>query len=211
MEVMIEKKEKTEKSKLNQNTSQNSKDQKACEYAKNNEGLETWILYLKKFPDGECAFEAESKIAELEKKLKKNESLPIQAERKGLQWSNKAPRKMNWKDAVNYCKNLTEGGYSDWRLPNIDELRSLIQNHPGTQTGGSCPISEKAGKLADRDWTDDCIGKLGSNFSKLGDTDWFWSSSTRSGYPDYAWVVGFGDGVVSYLNKTYNIYVRCVR
>ena len=209
---MPEKKEKTEKSKLNQNIPQNSKDQKACEYAKNNESLETWTLYLKKFPDGECAFEAESKIAELEKKLKKNESVPAQAERKGLQWSNKAPDKMNWNNAVNYCKNLTEGGYIDWRLPNIDELRTLIQNHPGTQTGGSCPISEKAGKLAGRDWTDDCRGRSGSNFSKLGDTGWFWSSSTRSGSTGSAWYVYFYDGYVSYDYKTDNgSYVRCVR
>ena len=128
-----------------------------------------------------------------------------------LQWSNKSPNWMNWNDALNYCANLNEGGHSDWRLPNIDELRTLIQNHSGTQTGGSCPISEKARKLAGRDWTKDCVGRDGSNFSKLGDTGWFWSSSTQSDYTDSTWLVYFTDGRVINGNKSDRYYVRCVR
>ena len=44
-----------------------------------------------------------------------------------LQWSNKATNPMQWYSALNYCKDLNEGGFSDWKLPNIDELRTLIQ------------------------------------------------------------------------------------
>ena len=128
-----------------------------------------------------------------------------------LTWSSKAPNRMDWNDSVNYCKNLKEGGLSDWRLPNIDELRTLIQNHPGTQSGGSCPISEKTGKLAWNDRTSYCDGRLGSNFSKLGDTDWFWSSSAPYN-SNFAWNVGFGSGGVVDVNE-YSIVnnVRCVR
>ena len=125
-----------------------------------------------------------------------------------LQWSNKAPRSMNWNDAVNYYKNLN----NDWRLPNIDELRTLIQNHPGTQRSGSCPISAKTGKLAlRRDWTNDCRGRDGSNFSKLGDTDWLWSSSTLSDDSNGAWSISFSDGEMSAEAKLRGRYVRCVR
>ena len=197
--------------KTNHNIIQNSADQRACEYAKNQESLETWKLYLKKFPDGECAFEAESKIVELERKSKKNESAPVQAERKSLQWSGKASKTMKWNDAVNYCKNLNEGGYTDWRLPNIDELRTLIKNHPGTQIGGSCPISEKKGKLAWRDRISDCDIRNGNNFSKLGDFSWFWSSSTISDYIDFAWGVDFGHGYIYDGSKSLGYNVRCVR
>ena len=129
-----------------------------------------------------------------------------------LTWSSKADKWMNWHDAVAYCKNLNEGRHNDWRLPNIDELRTLIQNHPGTQSGGSCQISEKAGKLAGGDWTNDCISRDGRNFSKLGDTGcWFWSSSVRSDNSDNAWQVDFGNGGVYDIDKSGGYDVRCVR
>ena len=128
-----------------------------------------------------------------------------------LHWSNKAPLEMNWFDAVNYCKNLTDDDHNDWRLPNIDDLRTLIQNHPGTQTDGTCPISEKAGKLAWGDRTSDCNGRDGGNSSKLGDTNWFWSSSTLSSDADLAWRVYFKNGRVGNDSKSYSGYLRCVR
>ena len=31
-----------------------------------------------------------------------------------------------WQDALNSCKNLDFAGYTDWRLPNVRELLSLI-------------------------------------------------------------------------------------
>jgi len=31
-----------------------------------------------------------------------------------------------WVEAINYCENLTLGGYTDWRLPNINELKSIV-------------------------------------------------------------------------------------
>ncbi len=36
------------------------------------------------------------------------------------------PTKYNWSNAISYCEGLTLGGRSDWRLPNINELRSII-------------------------------------------------------------------------------------
>ncbi len=32
----------------------------------------------------------------------------------------------NWADAKQYCEDLVLGGYDDWRLPNIDELETII-------------------------------------------------------------------------------------
>jgi hypothetical protein len=31
--------------------------------------------------------------------------------------------KQTWADAKKICDNLTEGGYSDWRLPKLDEMK----------------------------------------------------------------------------------------
>ena len=152
---------------------------------------------------------------ELSLKEKQVKTLQAKLKRKGLQWSNKSPhavhKVVDGFEPEIYCKNLNEGGYSDWRLPNIDELRTLIKNHSGTQTGGTCPISEKAGKLDREDKTDDCKGRYRPNqdFSKLSDTDCFWSSSLDS--PGLAWYVCFADGSIDYFKYNYNYYVRCVR
>ncbi|MBO4710802.1 DUF1566 domain-containing protein [bacterium] len=51
----------------------------------------------------------------------------------GLVWQKDYVLKEDWKQALNYCENLVYAGYSDWRLPNKNELLSLInyrQEHP---------------------------------------------------------------------------------
>jgi hypothetical protein len=49
------------------------------------------------------------------------------------------------KDAIRYCEDLVIDGYDDWRLPNIDELRSLVRGNPDTMSEGDCPITEGSG------------------------------------------------------------------
>ena len=133
-----------------------------------------------------------------------------------LVWSAKSSDEMNWDDAGSYCENLTEGGYDDWRLPTIDELRTVIQNCSGSQIGGACAISDPD-HLSNSDFSNDCYcDSMGSNngyYSRLGDDDLvsLWSSSTTSGNTDRAWRVGFDDAYVYGYNKSGNNYVRCVR
>jgi hypothetical protein len=45
----------------------------------------------------------------------------------GLTWQRGEPGKMKWQTAVNYCKNLSLAGGSDWRLPDKDEVVSAYQ------------------------------------------------------------------------------------
>ena len=48
----------------------------------------------------------------------------------GLMWAAKDNGKdINWKNAKKYCENYQGGGYSDWRMPAIDELEELYDGN----------------------------------------------------------------------------------
>ncbi|MBO4639191.1 MAG: PEGA domain-containing protein [Treponema sp.] len=170
---------------------------------------------------GEMEYSEILSLPLLESSLKEKQVKTIQALL--LQWSkrpkgNSSYTTYTWNDAVDYCKNLDEDGYSDWRLPNIDELRTLIVNNPYIENGGYCKISEKAGKLSSKDRTYDCYSYYEENPTKLGDKRGlgFWSSSILSDHPDSVWYMEFGRARIDSINRKCNESgcdheVRCVR
>ena len=65
-----------------------------------------------------------------------------------LCWQNPQRRGLDMHDvgliaaeAKPYCNSLVLGGYSDWRVPTIDELRTLIAGNNPSQPGGGCRVS----------------------------------------------------------------------
>ena len=138
----------------------------------------------------------------------------------GLVWQNDDAGKLNWEDAKSYCANLNWGGFGDWRLPTISELRSLIRGCDDTATGGACNV------------TDDCLAYFGCwnppcqgcGFlggpgpggrywpAELSGDGWiYWSSLQVEENPYTAWRVHFYNGLVSYNDKEYLYSARCVR
>ena len=133
----------------------------------------------------------------------------------GLTWSSVSSNEMDWETAKRYCEDLTEGGDSGWRLPTIDDLRTLIQNCSKTETSGSCALSDPDNLSKDGDWSAEtcasCDDDLSGGHSKFGDTNWFWSSSAIADYTGYAWFVYFKSGSVQYSVQSDGRYVRCVK
>ncbi|MBP5407312.1 DUF1566 domain-containing protein [bacterium] len=135
---------------------------------------------------------------------------------------------MTWEAAKEFCDNMINCGYSDWHLPTISELRTLIQNCPATETGGECGVTDQCLSYHQCSYihNDDnsiislCIGCSDSDsyysgkYSKFGDNDWFWSSSFQDDTDSIqVWGVYFAMGTItSFGTNEYTLEsVRCVR
>ena len=96
------------------------------------------------------------------------------------------PAVMEWSAAINYCEGLTLGGYTDWRLPNMNELLSLIDDTTYN------PIVDSA-------------------FVNTATDKHYWSSTGTSSLNKLG--VHFIAGDIAGLQTTsgFTFYVRCVR
>jgi len=117
----------------------------------------------------------------------------------GLIWMKNANCfwEITWNDALSVCNDLADGqcGLTDgsepgaWRLPNRNELQSLL--HLG-YPGPALPNTEGTGQ-----WTE------GDPFTGV-QSEFYWSSTTYANYLGYAWAVYLYDGYVYFDSKTSN-------
>ncbi|MCX5896520.1 MAG: DUF1566 domain-containing protein, partial [Proteobacteria bacterium] len=108
----------------------------------------------------------------------------------GLVWTKNANLPngtLTWQGALDYVAGMNAGtnpnfGYTDWRLPNVNELKSLIDN------------SKYAPSLPQ--------GHPFTNVQSNG----YWSSTTYAFHTDYAWIVYMSYGYVNVDYKSYFSY-----
>ena len=106
-----------------------------------------------------------------------------------LQWQDDAVgEKLAWESAIAQCEALDLGGYTDWRLPNIKELSSIIDDTRHTPA----------------------VTLVFQN-TAVGSYDEYWSSTTYAKYEREAFYVYFKKGNVGETYKSNDKYVRCVR
>ena len=141
-----------------------------------------------------------------------NPTFPCTDTVSGLIWSAKAPLSKIWSDAAFYCENLEEAGVKKWRLPNIDELRTLVQDCYGTVTGGECRVSDERNCLSyDSCWSMFCLCEFddGGKYSKFNDLDGLWSLSEAG--TEGAWYINFYEAKIVDDEKQSSHGVRCVK
>ena len=90
-----------------------------------------------------------------------------------------------WTNTISYCESLSLGGYQDWKLPNINELQSLV----------------------DINAYNPAISDTFQNIVSLK----YWSSTAKSS--SFSWYVNFQHGYDDYIGgyETDKNYIRCVR
>ena len=123
----------------------------------------------------------------------------------GLMWPLKDNGKdVTWHEAVSYCRDLRLAGLSDWRLPTLDELASLVDK--------STPTSELVGNMIVLHIN---LGRhVKGSLSLTGDP---WSSNRdkdRFGHPYgdgdfFDFINGKASGDLPYFRNTK--YALCVR
>ncbi len=130
--------------------------------------------------------------SQTENNLVDNGDGTVTDQQSGLMWQQSETDEMTWEEALQYCEDLELAGYSDWRLPNRNELQSIVD------------YSELFTRPIDTVAFPGAIGR-----------DHYWSSTSHATYQNSAWRIYFGyqGGGVSYRAKfdSYSSYVRAVR
>ncbi len=124
-------------------------------------------------------------------------------------------------EAQAYCNTLQLYDHDDWRLPTIDELRSLLRGCiPSCSVSVSCPSSSSlscADGCLDGCFTSKGPGADGCYWDPAlsGSCFDYWSSTeaTDAGSSGpYYWNLAFDDGTLHYINTNdLAERVRCVR
>lgn len=91
-----------------------------------------------------------------------------------------------WTDALKVPVGFDFAGYSDWRLPNKNELESIIEGRCFTPA-------------------------INSKVFPATPTTYYWSSSPYAAVAEGAWSVDFGYGTVNASVKSGAIHIRLVR
>lgn len=91
-----------------------------------------------------------------------------------------------WQEALQQGNSNSFAGYSDWRLPNVRELSSIVAYDRYNQANNSSVFPNTA-------------------------SDWYWSSSPNAADSSGAWVVDFAYGFGNYNDRDNGYAVRLVR
>ena len=91
-------------------------------------------------------------------------------------------------DAKQYCKKLTLANFNDWRLPTVENHKKIVDKLRKSKT------------------------KINKAFRyRLPDDYWLEDRTWIRNFGLYGYYINLVDGNAYYQNRTYKMFVRCVR
>ena len=115
-----------------------------------------------------CVRGKELPVASFESSTAGNSDIVVTDSKTGLMWQKTTEVTDTWKEALEYCENLNYAGFSDWRLPNINELASLL-NYDKT----SAPYSDFPEMPGSAFWSSTDSANDNYNYSEILSVDFY--------------------------------------
>lgn len=116
----------------------------------------------------------------------------------GLMWMQDDSKiDMNWKDALSYAENMEFAKYSDWRLPTIKELQSIIDYTKAPGASNSAAINQLFNSTSI------------TNEANQTDYAYYWSGTTHANYNGggiNACYISFGRAMGYFDNKWQDVH-----
>jgi hypothetical protein len=106
-----------------------------------------------------------------------------------LEWQFESPGEMRWQQALNYAAALSLNGQSDWRLPTLAELETLLDRNLA-RSDGRAPMRADV---------------------PFRDVRSYWSCTTFERDTKTAWILMFDGAYLLSYPKSNLYFVRCVR
>ncbi|HOA14553.1 MAG TPA: DUF1566 domain-containing protein [Myxococcota bacterium] len=130
---------------------------------------------------------------------------------------------MTFQEANQYCIDLVWNGHTNWELPTIFQLRTLIERCDSTDVNGPCQPGAPSVDCLDSDCTTNCFGcaQGGGPDTASGGCYWpqeldgtcgaHWSATELGDVGGAAWYVNFITAQVGDSALESTMTVRCVR
>ena len=122
-------------------------------------------------------------------------------------WFSTSDSTLKWDEARQYCEDLDEAGYTDWRLPKVEELWTFAKSCTNIPKE-SCEASEKNCCLSE-----ECIAQCKCRiFQEPNPVDYLWSSSFKIDDPQKVIIFYKYYAILEFFDtKTDVAKVKCVR
>ncbi len=150
-------------------------------------------------------------------RFKKNGEIILDSDL-SLMWTEKDQGFLNFDESQKYCNKLELSGHKEWRLPTLNEWRSIIVGCPMTLNAGKCKVSDIC---FDRNkcWSSECSCKElkgpGEHGCYWDDKVWgiecavYWSGTKSSKYS--IWSIQIDSAKLWTSGGESKNYFKCVK